>query len=82
MINLFDDQLTLAELLEIVFTGIPFLIIYVIVGFGPGLILGILIMNFIAGRGNPRFVDVHEESVRKAAEHNAQWNPNHDRWQN
>jgi len=81
MIDLFDDSFTLTEMAEIIVTGLPYLILYFIIGFGPGLILGILIMNWLAGRGNPTFMDTHEEKAKQASQHNAQWNPKHTRWQ-
>lgn len=56
-----------------------FIVFYFIIGFGPGFIAGILFANRLFGEG-PTMLDTHQESIRKANEHNSQWNPNNDRW--
>jgi hypothetical protein len=80
MIDLFDDAFSVAELIEIISVSVPYLLLYFLTGFGPGFILGLLIINYFAGRGNPTFMDTHEQKIKEATQHNAQWNPEHDRW--
>jgi hypothetical protein len=60
--------------------NLPFLILAVILGFGPGFILGIIVANQFFGHGRT-FLETHEEALRQAGEHNAQWNPAHERWE-
>lgn len=59
---------------------VTLVLLYFLVGFGPGFIIGLLLGNR-HGAGQPSFLDTHEENIRKAAEHNAQWDPTHERWQ-
>jgi len=60
---------------------IPFLILYVIIGFGPGFIIGVMLGNTFGARNKPVYREVHRQNIHTAAEHNAQWNPSHERWQ-
>jgi len=59
--------------------NLSFIIFYFIVGFGPGFIAGILLANRIFGEG-PTMLDTHMENIKKAVEHNNQWDPANDRW--
>lgn len=58
-----------------------FIMLYFVIGFGPGFIAGILLANALFGRGLPTHKDSHAAGGKKAFEHNAQWDPNHERWQ-
>lgn len=73
--------MTGAEITAKIIISFGFLGLYLFVGFGPGFIIGMLLANFLVGRGKPIFMDVHEENKKRAAQHNAQWNPTHERWQ-
>lgn len=57
-----------------------FIILYAILGFGPGLVVGILLANRMFGRGKPIYMQVHQENIQKAIEHNKQWHPDQERW--
>lgn len=54
---------------------------YLITGFGPGVILGFIIANRTGGRHFEHHDHNIEKALRQAAEHNAQWHPEHQRWQ-
>jgi hypothetical protein len=56
-------------------------VIYGITGLGPGVIFGIILGNLLASRHEERLMDRTQRQLKEAAEHNAQWNPSHDRWQ-
>lgn len=66
-----------ARILEIV----AFIGLYFIIGFGPGFLLGVVMMSRIVGKDNPYITEVHDQAKRQAAEHNKQWHPNDPRWQ-
>ncbi|MEX0649610.1 MAG: hypothetical protein WD200_01250 [Candidatus Andersenbacteria bacterium] len=66
----------IARILEI----LAYIGLYVIIGFGPGFLIGVLTMSRIVGKGNPYIMEVHEQAKRQAAEHNKQWHPNDPRW--
>lgn len=56
-------------------------VLYFIFGFGPGVIVGVWLANrFGGGRNQPLRIDQHKEQVKRAAAHNAQWHPEHERW--
>lgn len=69
------------ELIEATIQAFGFLILYLFLGFGPGFITGMLLANRLFGRGAPTYMEKHNAEKQKAAEHNSQWNPRHDRWQ-
>jgi hypothetical protein len=48
---------------------------------GPGIAIGILMGNRLAARDRETLMQKHELNLRKADEHNAQWDPAHQRWQ-
>jgi hypothetical protein len=56
-------------------------IFYSIVGLAPGVALGIALGNRLGARDREILMHKHEANMRKADEHNAQWDPNHQRWQ-
>ncbi|MEX1111862.1 MAG: hypothetical protein WEC84_00205 [Candidatus Andersenbacteria bacterium] len=60
---------------------IAFIALYIIIGFGPGFLLGVVILSRIIGKDNPYISEVHEQAKRQAVEHNKQWHPNDPRWQ-
>lgn len=62
------------------FQAIAFVVLYMILGIGPGFIVGVMTANWIWGRGNKIAMEEHQEAIAKAGEHNAQWNPEHPRW--
>jgi len=73
-----------AETLEVIaqlLRALSFVILYVLVGFGPGFIVGVLLANRTIGRRNPLRMDKHQEAIEQAAEHNKQWRPDDPRWQ-
>jgi hypothetical protein len=59
--------------------GLIFL--HAVIGFGPGFIIGIILGNLTGGRGREPLASQHRKNIRSASEHNAQWNPSHERWQ-
>lgn len=69
-----------ADILNAIFRRIGFIILYAVIGFGPGLVIGIMLANRMFGRGKPIYMQVHEENIQKAIEHNKQWHPEQERW--
>jgi hypothetical protein len=69
------------DFVEAIFRAGAFIVLYVYIGFGPGFILGLLTANFFMGRGSPTYAQSHQDAIRAAAQHNAQWDPSHERWQ-
>lgn len=65
----------------IILHTLAYVLLYVIVGFGPGFVLGMIVANTLFGRGQPTYMQLHEENKKRAAQHNAQWAPSHERWQ-
>jgi len=57
------------------------ILIYFIIGFGPGFIVGLLLANRVFGKNLPLRMEKNNESIKKAAEHNSQWHPNNPKWQ-
>jgi len=64
-----------------IFAALGLVMFYIITGFGPGIIAGFLLANSIGGRDFERQHHRIEKAARQAGEHNAQWNPEHERWQ-
>jgi hypothetical protein len=64
-----------------IFRNAAFIVLYMFLGGGPGFVVGILICNFIWGRGHPTLTKIHQEGIAIATEHNKQWHPSHPRWQ-
>ncbi len=71
------------EILDIIaklFDALVIILIYFVIGFGPGFIVGVLLANRIFGKNLPLRMEKNMESIKKAAEHNSQWHPNHPKW--
>lgn len=51
-----------------------------VIGFGPGFVVGLLLANRFVGRGFPLRMEVHQENLKRAAEHNKQWDPDNPKW--
>ena len=60
--------------------GLTTFLIYFAIGFGPGFIAGVLLANRVFGKNLPLRMEKNIESIKKAAEHNSQWHPNHPKW--
>jgi hypothetical protein len=73
--------MTGVEIFTNILQALGFIVLYVFIGFGPGFIFGMLAANALFGRGKPQIVQKHEQNIQLAAQHNAQWNPAHERWQ-
>lgn len=56
------------------------ILIYFVIGFGPGFIVGLLLANRIFGKHLPLRMEKNIESIKKAAQHNSQWHPNDPKW--
>lgn len=61
--------------------AIATVIVYFVIGFGPGFVIGLLLANRIFGKNLPLRMEKNMESIKKAAEHNSQWHPNNPKWQ-
>ena len=72
-----DLALLLVTLLKLA----VYIVLYVLIGFGPGFIGGVLLANFLFGREKPLRMEKHQQSILKATEHNKQWDPHADKWQ-
>lgn len=71
------------ELLDIISTVVEVLsivLIYFVIGFGPGFITGLLLANRLFGKNLPLRMEKNNASIKKAGEHNSQWHPNNPRW--
>ncbi len=68
------------DIVQIAFRVGATLLLFVVIGFGPGFILGVLLANRINGKNKPLRVDVHNKAKQRAAEHNKHWNPEDPRW--
>lgn len=55
-------------------------LVYALLGFGPGVILGILVANRLAGYNKEVFMNEGTKKIQKAEKYNEQWNPGHKRW--
>lgn len=60
--------------------SIAVVILFTVIGFGPGFVIGIMLANRIAGKGHPNYMEVHQEKIQRAAEHNKQWHPDNEKW--
>ena len=69
------------EIIERIVQAIGFIVLYLLLGFGPGFVVGMLIANRLFGRGAPTYMDKHEAEKAKALQHNNQWHPDNERWQ-
>jgi hypothetical protein len=67
---------TLANIVQI----LAIALLYFVIGFGPGFILGLLIVNRIFGKNLPLRMDKHASNMQKASEHNSQWHPDNPKW--
>lgn len=68
------------EVFSSILRSLALIILFIVVGFGPGFILGIIIANRVFGRGQPNYMQSYKQAVKDAAEHNRQWHPDHERW--
>lgn len=68
------------ELANAIFHNAGWVIFYLFVGGGPGFIFGLLLANFVWGRGEPTLFEVHLQNLAEAGEHNKKLSPNHPRW--
>ena len=71
----------LLDIVESIMRAFGFIVLYVYIGFGPGFVLGLLAANALFGRGSPTYADSHQKAIQAATQHNAQWDPSHERWQ-
>lgn len=62
------------------FEAFVIILIYFVIGFGPGFITGVLLANRVFGRKLPLRMEKNMESIKKANEHNSQWHPDHPKW--
>lgn len=69
------------ELFAVALKVVVFIILYVVIGFGPGFVIGMILANGLFGHGKPLRMEKHLENIQKAGEHNKQWHPEHERWQ-
>ncbi len=72
--------MTNLEIISIVLRSLAIVAVYGIVGFGSGFVTGIVLANTILARGKPNIMEDFDEAKKLAAQHNAQWNPSHERW--
>ncbi|MCH8748307.1 hypothetical protein IH781_00995 [Patescibacteria group bacterium] len=73
--------MTGAEIITNILQAFGFLALYLFIGFGPGFVIGLMMANLVIGRGKPTLMQKHTTNKQLAAQHNAQWNPAHERWQ-
>lgn len=67
---------TLADILR----NTAIVLLYFVVGFGPGFCIGVLLANKYVGKDHQLRMDKHNENIQKAGQHNSQWHPDNPRW--
>lgn len=70
-----------SESVALLIQALGLVIFYAVVGFGPGLAIGIMLGNQLGARGKETLMRKLDRSLKQGLEHNAQWNPSHPRWQ-
>ncbi len=68
------------DLIAVLLESFAFVFLYLMTGFGPGFVLGMLLANLLLARNQPTYMETHEEAKKRAAQHNAQWAPSNERW--
>ncbi len=68
------------ELLDRLLRAVAFVSLYLLIGFGPGYICGVLAANRFVGKGNQLRMERRLSDIEAAIEHNKQWHPEHERW--
>lgn len=68
------------EVIARILQALSLIVLYFIIGFGSGIVAGIVTANAIFGRGKPLFMENHKQALKDAAQHNAQWHPSNERW--
>lgn len=56
------------------------IVLYAFGGFGIGFLAGMILANIILSHDKPTIMEQYSEAKRMAAQHNAQWDPSHERW--
>jgi len=64
----------------IIVQTLAYVVLYAITGFGPGIILGIIVGNALGARGKVSISEKYAKNIQSAATHNAQWHPTHKKW--
>jgi F0F1-type ATP synthase membrane subunit c/vacuolar-type H+-ATPase subunit K len=64
----------------IILQALSYVVLYAITGFGPGIILGIIVGNALGARGKESISEKYVKNIKSAADHNAQWHPTHKKW--
>ncbi len=75
------DGQTWIEFFAALLRSFTIILIYFIIGFGPGFIVGVLLANRFSGRNHQLRADKQNQNIQKASEHNSQWHPDHSKWQ-
>lgn len=69
------------EIIQTLLRAFTFVMLYMMIGFGPGFLIGVLLGNrFGGGYKQMSRMDESQKQIEKAALHNAQWHPDHERW--
>ncbi|OGY30936.1 MAG: hypothetical protein A3C02_00425 [Candidatus Andersenbacteria bacterium RIFCSPHIGHO2_02_FULL_45_11] len=72
---------TWIETIASILNSFAVILIYFVIGFGPGFIVGVLLANKFSGKNHPLRMEKQNQNIQKAAEHNSQWHPNNPKWQ-
>lgn len=72
---------TWIETIASILNSFAVILIYFVIGFGPGFIVGVLLANRFSGKNHPLRMEKQNQNIQKAAEHNSQWHPNNPKWQ-
>ncbi|MBI1833228.1 MAG: hypothetical protein HYR90_00155 [Candidatus Andersenbacteria bacterium] len=71
----------ITETIAVTLRALTLVALYVIIGFGPGFVIGVMLGNrFGGGYKHPVRMDLAKEQIEKAMRHNAQWHPDNERW--
>lgn len=68
------------DILASIMQALAMALVYFVIGFGPGFIIGLLLANRVFGKNLPLRMDKHNSNMQKAAEHNSQWHPDNPKW--
>jgi hypothetical protein len=66
--------------LSTILRNVAFVLLYFVIGFGPGFVVGVLLANRFTGKDKPMRMEKHNENIQQAGQHNAQWHPDNPRW--
>ncbi len=74
--------MTALELTGLLLRTFGIVFFYFLIGFGPGTVIGMILANKVYAKGQVTHMQSQRADITRANKHNAQWDPNHPRWNN